>query len=400
MNYQSRGGDFIMELVRGQVATSESVRKGHPDKLCDYISDSILDAYVAVDSEAHVACETLVTSGVIVIAGEVNSDSKIEHSEVVRKALSDTGYDPDQFKIEDYIHKQSSDINQGVRKENCEIGAGDQGTMYGYAVNETKEMLPAPLVIARKICQGLDELQNNEPDLGIKPDGKSQVSVKYNKRGLPVKLDSVVVSVQHSKFTNYKELVNRITSDILPKAVSRISTISDVVPRKIYINPTGQFIIGGPEGDTGLTGRKIMVDTYGGYGRHGGGAFSGKDATKVDRSGAYQARSLAKYLVASNICRECVVSLSYAIGVVEPTAVYVDTLGTSRLAYNDSVISQAVTEFINLSPKSIIDRFQLNQIMMKKTSQYGHFGYPEFPWEKSLLEYNQLVRYLLTEARR
>lgn len=377
-----------MQSLKGQLVTSESVRKGHPDKVCDYLSDTILDNYLRVDKDSHVACEVLATNGVIVLAGEVNSAFKIDHRRVVQLALRELNYNPDLFRIEDYIHQQSPDINQGVSRSKDKIGAGDQGTMYGYATDETREYLPAPLIVSRKICQGLDELMHQNR-LSLGPDGKSQVSIDYDSQGKMKSLDTVVISTQQFTPELYDDLVEDIMTYIIPKAIDGLP-IELTTQTKVLVNPTGQFIVGGPEGDTGLTGRKIIVDTYGGIARHGGGAFSGKDATKVDRSAAYMARSLAKHLVRTKICSECIVSISYAIGAPDPVAVYVDTLGTSRVALPDYSIGYIISNNIDMSVSAIIDRFNLKSPIYTQTASYGHFGYDNLPWEQYQSDYEVL----------
>lgn len=388
-----------MVSMEGKVVTCESVRRGHPDKLCDYISDSILDLYLSVDPKAHVACETMAANRTIIIAGEVKYTSDVEIGKgdrrvVVIQALTDVGYDPAEFEYEDYIHTQSSDIDMGVSLSEDEIGAGDQGTMFGYAVDETAEFLPAPLVASHRICKILDQKMKDDPEFGLKPDGKAQVSIQYDAFGMPKEVTTIVVSTQHAEGMSYSKLSKYIIGEVLPLALSGIAPITEST--RILINPTGQFIIGGPEGDTGLTGRKLMVDSYGGYGKSGGGAWSGKDPSKVDRSAAYMARSIAKFLVAARVCTECTVSLSYSIGVPEPVAVYVDTMGTMLVdGISDDQISESVTRLIDLSPMSIINRLDLTNVEYKNTAAYGHFSDPTYPWETGCSEYYAVLRDLL-----
>ena len=365
--------------------TCESVRVGHPDKLCDFIADFILDSCLEVDPDSRVACEVMATGGKIIVAGEITCALRPYIESDVKKALQICGYSPDDFRVFVNCHRQSKDIASGVsnsleERNGCEdryssLGAGDQGTVYGYATNETEEMLPLPLVLAHNICREID-IQKREHRLrGVMPDGKAQVTVEYE-NGKAKRIKTVVVSVQHSWKKPIKELEDEILNDVLPVALSVFPADENT---EILINPSGCFNIGGPEADTGLTGRKIMVDTYGGLAAHGGGAFSGKDATKVDRSGAYMARYIAKNLVKAGLADRCQVGISYAIGKAEPLAVSVESFGTSNLS--DEELAEIVIKVFDLRPAAIIERFDLKKPIYKKTSAYGHFNSADFPWE-------------------
>jgi S-adenosylmethionine synthetase len=364
--------------------TAESVCQGHPDKLCDFIADSILDAYLACDPSARVACEVMATKGKIIVAGEVTSSREINARSVVRTALQETGYDPKEFTINVFLHEQSPDIAGGVdtawevREDSTvahEIGAGDQGTMYGYATCETPSYLPLPLEIAHRICRRLDESRKQGTIIGMGSDGKAQVTVAYHD-AKPVWIAAIVVSVQHARGKDPEVLRKEIITKILYDAC-------DIFPfnehTQILINPSGQFIEGGPAADTGLTGRKIMVDTYGGLALHGGGAFSGKDPTKVDRSGAYMARLIAKHIVAAGCATRCEVGISYAIGKAEPVAVSVDTFSTGIVP--DDTIAEAIYSIFPLRPGDIINGLYLRTPIYRQTSCYGHMGNAQFPWE-------------------
>lgn len=367
--------------------TCESVRIGHPDKLCDFIADFILDSCLEIDPDSRVACEVMATGGKIIVAGEITCELRPYIESDVKKALQICGYSPDDFRVFVNCHRQSKDIASGVsnsleERNGCEdryssLGAGDQGTVYGYATNETEEMLPLPLVLAHNICREID-IQKREHRLrGVMPDGKAQVTVEYE-NGKAKRIKTVVVSVQHSWKKPIKELEDEILNDVLPVALSVFPADENT---EILINPSGCFNIGGPEADTGLTGRKIMVDTYGGLAAHGGGAFSGKDATKVDRSGAYMARYIAKNLVKAGLADCCQVGISYAIGKAEPLAVSVESFGTSNLS--DEELAEIVTKVFDLRPAVIIEQFDLKKPIYKKTSAYGHFNSADFPWEKT-----------------
>jgi S-adenosylmethionine synthetase len=370
------------------IFTSESVSEGHPDKLCDRISDSVLDAALAQDSNSRVACETLCTTGLIIVSGEITTRAVIDFSEIAREAVREIGYTDNcyGFSAESCgvltsIHPQSPDISQGVTEGQglfSEQGAGDQGMMFGYACDETPELMPMPIEFAHRLVKKLADLRKSMTIPYLRPDAKSQVTVEYLD-GKPKRIDTIVISTQHSE---------DVTLDRIRKDVETM-VIRDVIPAEyldektlIYVNPTGRFVIGGPHGDTGLTGRKIIVDTYGGMGRHGGGAFSGKDSTKVDRSAAYAARYAAKNVVAAGLASRCEIALSYAIGVSQPTHVFVDTFGTGKK--DDESICNALKDSFDFSPKGIIYSLKLRRPVFKKTSSYGHFGRndPDFTWEK------------------
>jgi S-adenosylmethionine synthetase len=362
--------------------TSESVTEGHPDKIADQISDSILDAILAQDPTGRVACETLVTTGLAVVAGEITTTSYVDFQTVVRQTIKDVGYthsdhgfDSDTCGVISSIHGQSPDIAQGVDPG----GAGDQGLMFGYAVKETPELMPLPIMLAHKLCRGLSQARRTGLLEYLRPDGKSQVSVEYD-NGQPVRVDTIVVSSQHSESVQADKMrddvINHIINKIVPPEMVDKKT-------KIYVNPTGRFVVGGPHGDAGLTGRKIIVDTYGGAAPHGGGAFSGKDPTKVDRSACYMARYIAKNCVAAGLADKVLVQLAYAIGVAEPVSVYIDTSGTGKVS--DDTISELVRAHFKLTPKGIIEELDLRKPIYKKTAAFGHFGREEdgFTWEKT-----------------
>jgi S-adenosylmethionine synthetase len=371
--------------------TSESVSEGHPDKVCDRISDMVVDSYLAKDPFSRVACETLTTTNKVVLAGEIRGP-KIEKEEIiskVRDCIKDIGYDQNGFSwrtanIETYLHEQSTDIAMGVdSKDNKDEGAGDQGIMFGYACNETDELMPAPIYYSHKILRLMAEDRKKGNLKGIEPDSKSQVTMMYENEK-PIKVTSVVISTQHSKILN-QENVKQIILPYIKKSIPEIF-LSDLDPKEIYINPTGQFIIGGPDGDTGLTGRKIIVDTYGGAAPHGGGAFSGKDPTKVDRSAAYASRYLAKNVVAAGVSEKCLIQLAYAIGVSKPLSIFI------KLADSDAAKVEKVKKIIeknfDLSPRGIREMLKLNNPIYEVTSAYGHFGRNptnkgEFTWEKT-----------------
>ena len=361
--------------------TSESVRKGHPDKLCDLISDSILDACLKEDPMSRVAVETMATAGNIIVAGELTTKAKVDIENITRNTLRDAGYSPDRYTLHVLVHPQSEDIKRGV--DNAietrltaeeDTGAGDQGTMYGYATDETEELMPLPLVLSSFIVRTIDELWRIGKIQGIGPDGKAQVTVEYED-DRPERISSVVVSVQHDEGKSHESLKADIM-DILMNLPSGISIDDDT---EILINPSGRFVLGGPEADTGLTGRKIIADTYGGIAPHGGGAFSGKDPTKVDRSAAYMARAIARNIVEAGIASRCLVSLSYAIGKAEPTAVNIDTYGTGMAP--DDEIRDAVLRAFNLRPSAIIRELGLREPIYAATASYGHF-LGDFPWER------------------
>ena len=361
--------------------TSESVTEGHPDKIADQISDAILDACIEQDPYSRVACETLTATGFVVIAGEITTKAYVDFQTLVRGVVAAIGYDNALYGFDSNtcavissINKQSGDIAMGVDTG----GAGDQGMMFGYATNETEELMPAPISFAHKLTRRLSEVRKTGKMPYLRPDGKSQVTVEYNAEGKPVRIDAVVISTQHAETVTNEELradiLKHVIQAVLPAELLDENT-------KYHINPTGRFVIGGPMGDSGLTGRKIIVDTYGGMGRHGGGAFSGKDPTKVDRSAAYMARYIAKNIVASGLADRCEVQLAYAIGVAEPVSVLVDTFGTGKIP--SSKLEELVRANFKLTPKSIIESLNLRRPIYKKTAAYGHFGRAdkEFTWE-------------------
>lgn len=370
--------------------TSESVGEGHPDKLCDQISDAVLDACLKDDPESHVACETFASTALILVGGEITTHTFVDVPSLARKIAGDIGYtdaayglDCDSMAVLNIIHAQSPDINQGVTGEGLKEfkglqGAGDQGMMFGFACTETSELMPAPIMYAHKILRRASKVRKSGTLDWLRPDAKSQVTVEYEGHK-PVRIDSVVVSHQHSPDVKYKTISEGIIEEII-KPVLESSGLLDK-KTKFFINPTGRFVIGGPAGDTGLTGRKIIVDTYGGMGRHGGGAFSGKDPSKVDRSGAYMARYIAKNIVAAKLAERCEVQLAYAIGVPFPVSVMIDTFGTGKVP--ESKLAEAVTKVFDCSPSGIIQTLDLKKPIYQKTAVYGHFGRKEFSWEKT-----------------
>ncbi|HVJ84894.1 MAG TPA: methionine adenosyltransferase [Caulifigura sp.] len=364
------------------IFTSESVSSGHPDKVSDQVSDGVLDAILAQDPKARVACETLCTTNFVCVAGEITANAKVDYEAITRQVIRDIGYvgpemffDADTCEVLLKVHQQSPDIAQGVDTG----GAGDQGLMFGYACDQTPEFMPLPIALSHRILNKLTELREKKDVSWIRPDSKSQVSVEYD--GVkPIGITAVVVSTQHDEKVTQKEIRDYIIEKVV-KSVVPAELLSSKTA--YHINPTGNFVVGGPHGDTGLTGRKIIVDTYGGWGRHGGGAFSGKDPTKVDRSAAYMARYVAKNIVAAGLAPECEIQLAYAIGVAEPVSVHVDTRGRARVA--ESKIEAAVREVFSLTPKAIIEHLNLRRPIFKKTASGGHFGRnePEFTWEKT-----------------
>ena len=370
----SRNGRYLF--------TSESVTEGHPDKIADQISDSVLDTILAQDPTARVACETLVTTGLAIIAGEITTNCTFDFQKVVRDTITDVGYtkseygyDADTCAVLSSIHGQSPDIARGVDPG----GAGDQGLMFGYACTETDELMPLPIMLAHKLVKGLSCARRDGLLEYLRPDGKSQVSVEYDK-GRPVRVDTVVVSTQHSDLVSNDTLRADITQKIVKSVIPGEMMDSNT---RVLINPTGRFVVGGPHGDAGVTGRKIIVDTYGGAAPHGGGAFSGKDPTKVDRSACYMARYVAKNVVAAGLADKCLVQLAYAIGVAEPVSVLVDTSGTGKV--DDERLSEIVRGHFKLTPKGIIETLNLRRPIYKKTAAFGHFGRtePEFTWERT-----------------
>ena len=369
--------------------TSESVTEGHPDKICDNISDAFLDEYLRQDPNSRVAVETMVTTDFVAVSGEVTSKANFDkkaQEELVRKTIREIGYDnkdlmfdADSCQVDLRLHSQSPDISQGISAtEEKEQGAGDQGLMFGYATNETEELMPMPILLAHKLIQKLSEVRRNKTIPWVRPDGKSQVSVRYEDNK-PTKIETVIVSTQHAPDISQEEISREITDKVIKPVLGNLW--NDEI--KIYINPTGKFVIGGPHGDAGLTGRKIIVDTYGGFGRHGGGAFSGKDPSKVDRSACYMSRYIAKNLVAAGLADRCEVQLAYAIGVAEPVSLYVNTFGTNKIPENQ--IEDLVRKNFDMKPSGIIAQLDLKRPIYKKTASYGHFGRnePEFTWEKT-----------------
>ena len=372
-------------MAREYIFTSESVTEGHPDKMADQISDAILDYIIERDKSARVACETLLSNGYCVIAGELKTHTYAPMQDIAREVIREIGYTDASFGF-DYrsagvlngIGEQSPDINQGVDQASGEIGAGDQGLMFGYACNETKELMPLPILLAHKITARLAEVRKNGIVPYLRPDGKAQVSVLY-RDGKPVEVKTVVVSTQHAPEVDQKTIHRDIKKEVIEAVIPKELIAKDI---KYHINPTGRFVIGGPQGDAGLTGRKIIVDTYGGSCPHGGGAFSGKDPTKVDRSGAYAARYVAKNLVAAGVADRVTIQIAYAIGVVEPVSIMVDTHGTAKV--DESKLESCVRDIFDLRPAGIIKSLDLLRPIYRKTATYGHFGreLPEFSWEK------------------
>jgi len=370
--------------------TSESVSEGHPDKVSDQISDAILDALLSQDPESKVACEVLVTTGLVLCAGEVRTKGYVAVDDVARRVIKNIGYDKSDYQF-DYkscavisaIHSQSPDIHQGVvRTSKEEQGAGDQGMMFGYACNETESYMPLTIEIAHIILEQLSAIRNEGKEMTyLRPDSKSQVTIQYSDSGVAERIDSIVVSTQHDDFAEEKEMLEIIKRDVENILLPRVLNVcTDEVKKlfkhnyKLFVNPTGKFVIGGPHGDTGLTGRKIIVDTYGGHGAHGGGAFSGKDASKVDRSGAYAARHIAKNLVAAGVCDKVLVQIAYAIGIAQPVNVFVNTYQTAKVKLTDGEIAEKVSKIFDLRPYSIIERFGLQNPIFEPTAIYGHFG--------------------------
>src|SRR5215203_289773 len=373
----------------GYLFTSESVSEGHPDKVADQISDALIDNFLAFDPQSKVACETLVTTGQVMLAGEVKSKAYLDVQEIARGVIRKIGYTKSEYMFEasscgvlSAIHEQSSDINQGVDKQKKEEqGAGDQGMMFGYASNETEDYMPLALDLAHKILQELATLRRENKQVKyLRPDAKSQVTLEYDDNHKPVRIDAIVVSTQHDDFDTETKMLQQIQKDIvnilIPRVKSKYKKYAKLFNDKIkyHINPTGKFVIGGPHGDTGLTGRKIIVDTYGGKGAHGGGAFSGKDPSKVDRSAAYATRHIAKNLVAAGICDEALVQVSYAIGVAQPMGLYVNTNGTSKIDLSDGEIAAQLSEIFDMRPYFIEQRLKLRNPIYSETAAYGHMG--------------------------
>ncbi|MDR2970581.1 MAG: methionine adenosyltransferase [Bacteroidales bacterium] len=379
--------------------TSESVSEGHPDKVCDQISDALLDAFLAQDPKSKVACETLVTTGLVVCAGEVKTDGYVSIDEVARRVIKKIGYDKSDYQF-DYkscavvttIHSQSSDIRQGVVRTNEEEqGAGDQGMMFGYACREMENLMPISSELSHIILQELAEIRREGKQMKyLRPDSKSQVTIQFSDAGKPERIDAIVVSTQHDDFdADEKAMLAQIKKDVqeilLPRVIKTLPlNIQELFKPDtiLHVNPTGKFVIGGPHGDTGLTGRKIIVDTYGGKGAHGGGAFSGKDSSKVDRSAAYAARHIAKNMVAAGVCDEILVQVAYAIGVAKPVGIFVNTYGTAHINISDGAIAKKIETLFDLRPYAIVNRFQLKNPIFEVTASYGHFG--RDPFEKEV----------------
>ena len=376
--------------------TSESVTEGHPDKMCDQISDAILDAYLGADPDSRVACETATTTGMVLVMGEISSKATVDIQKIVRETVREIGYDRakygfdcDTCSVLVALDEQSKDIAMGVDKalesrefidiEDEDNGAGDQGLMFGYATDETKEYMSYPIYLAHNLAKRLTQVRKDGTLKYLRPDGKTQVTVEYDEEGKPVRIDTVVLSTQHDEDVTqeqiHKDIKKYVFDEIIPQDMVDENT-------KYFINPTGRFVIGGPHGDSGLTGRKIIVDTYGGYARHGGGAFSGKDSTKVDRSAAYAARYVAKNIVAAGLAKKCEIQLSYAIGVAHPTSISVDTFGTGKIS--DSAIVELIRKHFDLRPTGIINMLDLRKPIFKQTAAYGHFGRDDLnlPWER------------------
>jgi S-adenosylmethionine synthetase len=373
-------------MVRKHLFTSESVTEGHPDKICDQISDSILDEFLKCDPDSRIAVESMATTGLVLVAGEVTSRGRINIQQVVRNTIRDIGYDKSEYGFDcdncsvlESLHEQSPDISIGITPNGIkEQGAGDQGLMFGYATDETPELMPLPIAMAHRLSMALSEVRRNKKLDWIRPDGKSQVSVVYEDFK-PKRIDTIVVSTQHSPEIGLEQIRREVVENVIKPVTS------DWIDNntRFLVNPTGRFVIGGPPADTGLTGRKVIADTYGGMGRHGGGAFSGKDPSKVDRSACYMARYIAKNIVASGLATKCEVQLAYAIGVAEPVSVMVDTFGTSKIAEEE--IEGKIRNTFDMKPAGIIESLNLKRPIYKKTAAYGHFGRndPTFTWEKT-----------------
>ena len=380
-------------MKQRKLFTSESVTEGHPDKVCDQISDAILDAIVAQDPMARVACETVASKDLVLVTGEITTTASVDFESVVRETIREIGYiakeiglDANNCRVMVELNAQSPDIAQGVNEslearefdeQEAVIGAGDQGLMFGYACRETEEFMTLPISLAHKLAKRLSEVRKNGTLSYLRPDGKTQVTVEYDEQNQPVRIDTIVISTQHDEEVSHAQIVTDLKEHVISPIIE--TTLMDEKTR-LFINPTGRFVVGGPDGDAGLTGRKIIVDTYGGYARHGGGAFSGKDSTTVDRCAAYMARFIAKNLVANGLADKCEIQLSYAIGVAEPTSILIEDFGTAKVS-TEKLVS-IIKENFKLHPQGIIEMLELRQPIFKETAAYGHFGQPHFPWER------------------
>ena len=385
----------------GFLFTSESVSEGHPDKVSDQISDAILDEFLRRDPESKVACETLCTTGLVVVAGEVRSEAYVDIQQTARRVIDRIGYNRSEYQFDaascgilSAIHEQSSDINQGVvRSTEEEQGAGDQGIMFGYATRESRELMPATLILSHVILKELADIRREGKVMTyLRPDAKSQVTIEYDDERRPQRVHTIVVSTQHDDNVDAPQIKEDVRTILIPRVKARLERANDELASLIgddyilHVNPTGKFVIGGPHGDTGLTGRKIIVDTYGGRGAHGGGAFSGKDSSKVDRSAAYAARHIAKNMVAAGVADEVLVQLSYAIGIAEPLSVYVDTYGTNKLNISEGEIARRIAKLFDLRPASIVRRYGLKNPIFEATASYGHFGNRPYTKEVTVFE--------------
>lgn len=385
--------EMVEILKQRKLFTSESVTEGHPDKICDQISDAVLDAILTQDPNGRVACETVASKDLVLVTGEISANAEIDYEKIVRAKLNEIGYTNRAFGIDAntctvmvQMSKQSNDIALGVdesleHKENSDeevlVGAGDQGLMFGYACRETEELMPLPISLSHKLAKQLSEIRHDGTLAYLRPDGKTQVTIEYDEDGMPIRVDTIVISTQHDEDVTQAQIHEDIRKHVIDPIVDP-NLIDDET--RFLINPTGRFVIGGPEGDVGLTGRKIIVDTYGGYARHGGGAFSGKDATKVDRSGAYAARYIAKNIVANGLADKCEIQLSYAIGVAQPTSILVETFGTSQLTGEELVV--IIKKNFKLDPEGIINMLDLRKPVFGPTAAYGHFGRDGVRWEQ------------------